>query len=109
MGRSPISCATACTSVSSTTRARAIPASTLRSPRGGEVVGALGWGEGFEEPADLLPKALDGPLGSPPEERLQFGKGVLDWIEVGTVGRQVEQDSACLFDQRSHVWTLVAR
>jgi hypothetical protein len=31
------------------------------------------------------------------------------WIEVGTVGRQVEQDSACLFDQRSHVWTLVAR
>ena len=78
-------------------------------PRGGEVVGALGWGEGFEEPADLLPKALDGPLGSLPEERLQFGKGVLDWIEVGTVGRQVEQDSACLFDQGSHVWTLVAR
>ena len=30
--------------------------------------GALG--EGFAEPADLLPKALDGPLGSLPEERL---------------------------------------
>src|SRR3954462_8037337 len=109
MGRSPISCATACTSVSSTTRARAIPASTLRSPRGGEVVGALGWGEGFEEPADLLPKDLDGPLGSPPEERLQFGKGVLDWIEGRDVGPEGEQGCACLFGQRSRGWTLVAR
>ena len=44
------------------------PISVEVVPRGGEVVQRpLGWGEGFEE-ADLLPKALDGPLGSLPEE-----------------------------------------
>ncbi|ESW94791.1 hypothetical protein X769_31845 [Mesorhizobium sp. LSJC268A00] len=32
--------------------------------------------------------------------RLEFGEGVLNRIEVGTVGRQVEQARACGLDLR---------
>jgi len=33
----------------------------------------------------------DASLGGFPEQRLELGKGVLDRVEVGTVGRKVEQ------------------
>ena len=76
---------------------------------GGEVVGAFGRGEGVDEAADGGPEAIDGPLGGLAQERLEFGEGILDRVEVGTVGRQVEQRRAGGLDQRSHAWPLVAR
>src|SRR4051795_5309225 len=52
---------------------------------------------------------MDGPLGSPAQECLEFGEGVFDWVEVGTVRRQIEQRRSSSLDQRSDAWRLVAR
>src|SRR3954469_21593649 len=41
--------------------------------------------------------------------RLQLGKGLLDWIEVGTVGRQEQQLGAGRLDGLAHRMALVAR
>lgn len=61
---------------------------------GGEVVGALGGGEGADDMADGVPEALGGAHGGLAQYGLQLGEGVLDWIEVGAVGRELEQARA---------------
>ena len=52
----------------------------------------------FEKAADGGPKAVDGSLGGLAQERLELGEGVLDRIEVGRVGRQVEEVRARRLD-----------
>ena len=55
---------------------------------------------GFEEPGPIaFPRPWMGALGGFPEKGLEFGKGVLDRVEIGAVGRQVEQESAGGLDQ----------
>lgn len=44
--------------------------------------------------ADRVPQSLDGSLGLCSQLRFEFGEGVLNRIEVGTVGLQVESTLA---------------
>ena len=43
------------------------------------------------------------------QEGLQLGEPLLDRVEIGAVGRQVEQPSAGVLDRRSDALHLVAR
>ncbi len=43
------------------------------------------------------------------DERLQFGEGELDLIEVGTVRREKSQERTGLFNRRAHLGLLVDR
>lgn len=72
-----------------------------------EVVGALFSGEGVEELADAGPERLDGSLGCASEEGLQLGEDQFDRIEVGAVGRQVEEAGSGLFDEAAYAQDLV--
>jgi hypothetical protein len=73
---------------------------------GGEI-GALYWRELDEEFADCRPKALDSSFGGFSQQRLELGEGVLDGIEVGTVGRKVWQPRAGRFDGGANAGPLV--
>jgi hypothetical protein len=61
---------------------------------GGEEVFAFGLGEAVDDAADGAPETIDRSFGGFTQESLDLGEGVLDWIEVGTVGRQVEHARA---------------
>ena len=56
---------------------------------------------------DLTPG--DCALGLCPQQRLELGECVFDGIEVGTVGRQVEQSGARCLDRVAHAGGLVSR
>lgn len=60
-----------------------------------------------DEVADGFPQTVDGALGGFSEKSFQFGEGLLDWIEVWTVGRQEHQLGAGIFDQHSGGGALV--
>ncbi len=63
-----------------------------------EVVGAFGGCEQVDEASDGVPEGADG-LGGLAQERLEFREGLLEWIEVGAVGRQEAQLCAGRLDQ----------
>ena len=56
-----------------------------------EVVGTFGGGEGLESVANSGPQAGDRPGRGSPQAGFEFGKDLLNGIEVGTVGGQIEQ------------------
>ena len=56
---------------------------------------------------DGIPEVIKGPGGDLAEQRLQLGEGVLDRIEIGRIGLQVTQGSACGFNCDSHAGPLV--
>ena len=66
------------------------------------------WGELRDHCADGVPQSLDGSFRGLAQQRLQFGEGLFDGIEVGTVGRQVEQRGTDCFDSAAHARQLVA-
>ena len=66
-------------------------------------------GEVFEQQPDALPKVWDGSLGSFPQMRLELSEGQFDGIEIGRVGRQVEQLCAGRLDEFTHAVDLVSR
>ena len=66
---------------------------------GSEEVAAVVVAEEVDEFANGDPETLDGSLSRFTQERLELGEGVLDGIEVGTVGREVEEMGASRFDQ----------
>jgi hypothetical protein len=72
---------------------------------GSEVVGALVGREGVDDAADGVPEVLDGVCGG---LALQLREGVLDRIELGAVGREVEQARARILDRRTDAQALVA-
>src|SRR5215470_14905048 len=57
-----------------------------------EIARALASSEVVEEAPDGVPERLDGPFGGSAQKRLQLAEELLDRIEIGRVGRQVEQD-----------------
>ncbi len=73
----------------------------------GEVVGAFGGRDGFEEAADGLPELLFGAGRSLPKERLELGEQLLDRVEIGAVGRKVQEESAGSGDRLAHPVDLV--
>ena len=56
-----------------------------------DVVGAFGRCEALKERADALPSGVNGALGGFAQHRFELGEDLLDWVEIGTVGRQEEQ------------------
>lgn len=58
--------------------------------------------------ADSSPEAVGGAFSSLPEERLELGEGFLDGVEVGAVGREVEQARPNCFDGSPDARALVA-
>src|SRR3954470_23239644 len=55
-----------------------------------------------------LPEAVTGAFADLSEQRLEFGEGLLDRIEVGAVGWQVEQPGLAAFDGLLNAGDLVA-
>ena len=76
---------------------------------GAEVVGAFVGLEEVDEPADQVPEAGYGSLRCLAEHRLEPDEGLLDGIEVGTVGREGQQCCPCRLDQLAHRRALMAR
>src|SRR4051794_11957950 len=54
-------------------------------------VAAFGWREEVGDPTDGLPQALDRALGGFAQQRLVFGESLLDRVQVGAVGRQIDE------------------
>ena len=61
---------------------------------GYEVISAFLRGEEIGDFSDGVPQTCYGSLLGLSEQGLEFGEGVLDRVEVGTVGRQEEQAGA---------------
>ena len=59
-----------------------------------EVVLAFLWGEGAEE----YPRAENGAHSGLAQQRFEFCEGHFDGIEVGGIGRQIEQAGSCRLD-----------
>ena len=72
------------------------------------IIGALDWGELFDEAADSIPECIDGACSGGAQETFELAEGEFDRIEIGTVGRQVEDGSAAGVDCLTHADDLVA-
>lgn len=75
---------------------------------GGKEVGALGRGEGRDQGADGVPQGIDCALGGLSQQCLELGKRILDRIEIGAVGRQVEEHGSDRLNGGAHGASLVA-
>ena len=58
--------------------------------------------EEVDELADRRPKILDGSLGGISQQGFELCESVLDGIEIGAVGREIEEFRARRFDQLAH-------
>ena len=56
---------------------------------------------------DGVPETVACPLARFSQQRLEFGKGLFDGIEIGAVGRQVEQLGLAVFDRFPNAGDLV--
>jgi hypothetical protein len=65
----------------------------------GEVAGAFGGTEGVEGLADGVPEGVDGSGRGGAEQRLELGEQLFDRVQIGAVGRQVEQPGAARRDR----------
>src|SRR5829696_9432558 len=62
-----------------------------------------------ESSAHRLYERLAGTRPGPPQERLELGKRFFYGVEIGRVGRQVEERAASLLDELAHPRTFVRR
>ncbi len=74
-----------------------------------EVAGTLGFRHGREKITDGGPELVLGPRRGFAEQRFELGEQLLDRIEVGRAGRQVEQAGANRGDRFSDAVDLVSR
>src|SRR5215831_20909360 len=74
-----------------------------------EVVWEFARLEGFECASDPIIERGNRPFLGLAQMRLDFGKALLDRIEIGTVGRQIAQCSVRRFDDLAHPVSLVSR
>ena len=74
-----------------------------------EVIAAFLWREAIEQVANRVPEVIDGSLGGFSEERLELGEYLFDRVEVGRIGRQVNQTGANRFDGLADALDLVGR
>ena len=65
----------------------------------GEIVGTFLRGEALEQIAERVPQPADSARGELSQQRFELGEGFLDWIEIGTIGRQVDECCAAAFDR----------
>ncbi len=66
-------------------------------------------GEGLEGGGDGVDQGIEGSGRGLAQEGLQLGEPLLDRVEIGAVGRQVEQTGFGVFDRRPDALDLVAR
>src|SRR4051795_6051276 len=70
-------------------------------------VAAFCWWEEVGDPADGVPQALDGALRGFAQQRLVLGESLLDRVQIGTVGGQMDElcpsGSDCLGDAGNFV------
>src|SRR5215472_1054157 len=94
-------------------RLRAAPRSRIRSGWGVSCISEVVWEfarlEGFECASDPIIECGNRPFLGLAQMRLDFGKALLDRIEIGTVGRQIAQCSVRRFDDLAHPISLVSR
>ena len=67
------------------------------------------WGEGFQQLSDPIAQRVFGSFGGFSKQGLELCKGHLDRVEIGGIGRQVEQPRASGFDDLPHPLDLVCR
>ena len=72
-----------------------------------EKVGTFGWREAWDEIAERFPECADGSQRPGAEQCFEFGESLLDRVQVGTVGRQIEQACAGTFDCLANAGNLV--
>ena len=72
-------------------------------------VATFGGGEKAEGRGDQRTDVIKGPWTCGAEERLQFGEGEFDRVEIGTVGREKPQLRPDGFDGRADGGLLVGR
>ena len=75
----------------------------------GEVVGAFVRAEAGERVTEGIPKSGDGSGGDLSQERFELGEGLLDGIEIGAIGRQVDEHSAARLDRLAYAGDFMAR
>ncbi len=63
-----------------------------------EVIFAFGGSDGLDEGADVIASVFDGALLGASHPVLDLGEGLLDWIEIGGIGRQERAFGASLLD-----------
>lgn len=66
-------------------------------------------GEAFDRVDDGLAEFVEGSLGGGPEEGFEFGEDLLDGIEVGTVGGEIQDTGASLLDGLANALDFVGR
>jgi hypothetical protein len=64
--------------------------------------------EGIEQLADAFPCVFDGSFVGFAQKRFELGEGLLDWVEIRTVGRQEEELGADGADGFAHGTAFVA-
>ena len=72
-----------------------------------EKVSAFGWREAWDEIAERFPECADGSQRLGAEQCFEFGESLFDRVEVGTVGRQIEQTCAGTLDRLANAGDLV--
>ena len=65
--------------------------------------------EAGERFAEGVPKPGDGSGGDLSQERFELGEGLLDGIEIGAIGRQVDEHRATSLDRLAYAGNFVAR
>ena len=71
-----------------------------------EEISAFLWRESLHDAANSAQQAANGAFSRLAQMRLQFAEGHLDGIEVGRVGRQINQCGTRRFDRLSDAATL---
>lgn len=74
-----------------------------------EVIGTLGRLEGIEDGFESLADRVEGSGVGAAEQAFELGEDLFDWIEVGTIGREVKQVHACIFQALTNAGYLVCR
>ena len=72
-----------------------------------EKVGAFGWREACDKFAESVPECVDGSDCPGAQQCFEFGEGQLDWVEIGTVWRQIQQPGAGGLDRLADPGDLV--
>ena len=72
-----------------------------------EKVGTFGWCEAWDQVAERFPECADGSQCPGAEQCFEFGESLFDRVQVGTVGRQIEQACAGTLDCLTNAGNLV--
>ena len=73
-----------------------------------DVICALAGAEAFEDGLECIADGIERAGSHAPQERLELGKDLLDRVEVGAVGREIEQPHPGIFEALADACDLVS-